>query len=80
MIILEKDAKTSPDHGTIPSERTIEQLLESCFILLDKSMVHLLPSLRMGWGYDGPREIRSWRYSRSVCIWFATFFQEKQCA
>ena len=37
MIILEKDAKTSQDHGTIPSERTIEQLLESCFILLDKS-------------------------------------------
>ena len=37
MIVLEKDAKTSPDHGTIPSERTIEQLLESCFILLDKS-------------------------------------------
>ena len=37
MIILEEDAKTSPDHGTIPSERTIEQLLESCFILLDKS-------------------------------------------
>ena len=37
MIILEKDAKTSPDHGTNPSERTIEQLLESCFILLDKS-------------------------------------------
>ena len=37
MIILEKDAKTSPDHGTTPSERTIEQLLESCFILLDKS-------------------------------------------
>lgn len=37
MIILEKDAKTSPDHGTKPSERTIEQLLESCFILLDKS-------------------------------------------
>jgi len=37
MIILEKDAKTSPDHGTIPSERTVEQLLESCFILLDKS-------------------------------------------
>ena len=36
MIILEKDAKTSPAHGTIPSERTIEQLLESCFILLDK--------------------------------------------
>ena len=37
MIILEKNAKTSPDHGTIPSERTIDQLLESCFILLDKS-------------------------------------------
>lgn len=37
MIILEKDAKTSPEHGTIPSERTVEQLLESCFILLDKS-------------------------------------------
>ena len=37
MIILEKDAKTSPEHGTIPSERSIEQLLESCFILLDKS-------------------------------------------
>lgn len=37
MIILEKDAKTSPDHGTVPSERTVEQLLESCFILLDKS-------------------------------------------
>lgn len=37
MIILEKDAKTSPEHGTIPGERTIEQLLESCFILLDKS-------------------------------------------
>ena len=37
MITLEKDAKTSPDHGTNPSERTIEQLLESCFILLDKS-------------------------------------------
>ena len=37
MIILEKDAKTSPDHGTIPSGRTIDQLLESCFILIDKS-------------------------------------------
>jgi H/ACA ribonucleoprotein complex subunit 4 len=37
MIILEKDAKTSPEYGTIPSKRTIEQLLESCFILLDKS-------------------------------------------
>ena len=37
MIILDKDAKTSPDYGTIPSDRTIEQLLESCFILLDKS-------------------------------------------
>ena len=37
MIILDKDAKTSPDYGTIPGDRTIEQLLESCFILLDKS-------------------------------------------
>ena len=37
MIILDKDAKTSPDHGTIPGDRTIEQLFESCFILLDKS-------------------------------------------
>ena len=37
MIILDKDAKTSPSHGTTPSERTIEQLLDSCFILLDKS-------------------------------------------
>ena len=30
MIILDKDAKTSPDYGTIPEDRTIEQLLESC--------------------------------------------------
>lgn len=37
MIILDKDAKTSPEYGTIPNERTIDQLLESCFILLDKS-------------------------------------------
>ncbi len=37
MIILDKDAKTSPDYGTVPGDRTIEQLLESCFILLDKS-------------------------------------------
>jgi len=37
MIILDKDAKTSPEYGTIPDERTIDQLLESCFILLDKS-------------------------------------------
>ena len=37
MITLDKDAKTSPEYGTIPDERTIDQLLESCFILLDKS-------------------------------------------
>ena len=37
MIILEKDAKTSPSHGCKPGERNVEQLLESCFILLDKS-------------------------------------------
>ena len=37
MIILDRDAKTSPEYGTIPDERTIDQLLESCFILLDKS-------------------------------------------
>ena len=37
MIILDKDAKTAPEYGTIPSERTVEQMLESCFILLDKS-------------------------------------------
>ena len=37
MIILDKDAKTSPSHGTKPEERDIDQLLESCFILLDKS-------------------------------------------
>ena len=37
MITLDKDAKTSPDYGTTPGDRTIEQLLESCFILLDKS-------------------------------------------
>ncbi len=37
MIIIEKNAQTSPDHGCSPENRTIEQLLESCFILLDKS-------------------------------------------
>lgn len=37
MIILDKDAKTSPSHGIRPEDRDIEQLLESCFILLDKS-------------------------------------------
>ena len=37
MIILDKDAKTSDKHGCSPQDRNIEQLLESCFILLDKS-------------------------------------------
>ena len=37
MIILDKDAVTSPKHGCSPEDRSIEQLLESCFILLDKS-------------------------------------------
>ena len=37
MITIEKDVETSSIHGCRPEERTIEQLLESCFILLDKS-------------------------------------------
>ena len=37
MIILDKDAVTSDKHGCSPQDRNIEQLLESCFILLDKS-------------------------------------------
>jgi len=37
MIILEKEAQTSPNHGCKPEDRDIEQLFESCFILLDKS-------------------------------------------
>ena len=37
MIILEENVETSPDHGCSPSDRTIEQLFESCFILLDKA-------------------------------------------
>ncbi len=37
MIILDKDAVTSPKHGCSPEDRNIEQLFESCFILLDKS-------------------------------------------
>ena len=37
MITIEKDVETSSTHGCRPEERTIEQLLESCFILLDKS-------------------------------------------
>ena len=37
MIILDKDAVTSDKHGCSPQDRDIEQLFESCFILLDKS-------------------------------------------
>ena len=37
MIILDTDAETSPDHGSVPAERSIEQLFESGFILLDKA-------------------------------------------
>ena len=37
MIVIEEGAETSPNHGCSPEDRTIEQLLESCFILLDKS-------------------------------------------
>ena len=37
MIVIEESAETSPNHGCSPEDRTIEQLLESCFILLDKS-------------------------------------------
>ena len=37
MIVIEENAETSPNHGCSPENRTIEQLLESCFILLDKS-------------------------------------------
>jgi H/ACA ribonucleoprotein complex subunit 4 len=37
LIILDKDAETSPDHGSVPAERSIEQLFDSGFILLDKA-------------------------------------------
>ena len=37
MILLDKDAETSPSHGSIPSERDVNQLLQSGFILLDKA-------------------------------------------
>ena len=37
MIVLDADAETSPDHGVSPSERSIDQLFESGFILLDKA-------------------------------------------
>ena len=36
MIILDADAKTSPAHGCIPSERSIEQLLEGGMVVIDK--------------------------------------------
>ncbi|MDP6869646.1 MAG: RNA-guided pseudouridylation complex pseudouridine synthase subunit Cbf5 [Candidatus Poseidoniaceae archaeon] len=37
MIILDDEAKTSSKHGCAPENRTIEQLLDSGFILLDKA-------------------------------------------
>tara|TARA_B110001452_G_C15236845_1_gene428252 strand:- start:2461 stop:3420 length:960 start_codon:yes stop_codon:yes gene_type:complete len=37
MIILDADAVTSSDHGCAPSERNIDQLFDSGFILLDKA-------------------------------------------
>ena len=37
MIVIEENVETSTTHGCSPENRTIEQLLESCFILLDKS-------------------------------------------
>ena len=36
MIILDADAKTSPAHGCIPSERSIEQLLQGGMVVIDK--------------------------------------------
>ncbi len=37
MIILESDTETSAEHGSAPDARTIDQLLEGGFILLDKA-------------------------------------------
>ena len=37
MIILDADAVTSSDHGCAPADRSIDQLFESGFILLDKA-------------------------------------------
>jgi H/ACA ribonucleoprotein complex subunit 4 len=37
MIILDANAVTSPDHGCAPADRSIDQLFESGFILLDKA-------------------------------------------
>ena len=37
MIILDDAAETSPSHGCKPEDRSIDQLLESGFILLDKA-------------------------------------------
>lgn len=37
MIVLEKDVETSANHGCSPSDRSVEQLFESGFILLDKA-------------------------------------------
>ena len=37
MIILDANAVTSPEHGCAPADRSIDQLFESGFILLDKA-------------------------------------------
>ena len=37
MIVLDAEAVTSPDHGVSPENRTIDQLFDSGFILLDKA-------------------------------------------
>ena len=37
MIVLDAEAVTSPDHGISPENRTIDQLFDSGFILLDKA-------------------------------------------
>ncbi len=37
MIVLDNAAETSPSHGCKPEDRSIDQLLESGFILLDKA-------------------------------------------
>ena len=37
MIILDPDAETSSQHGVEPSNRSIQQLLDSGFIILDKA-------------------------------------------
>ena len=36
MIILDADAKTTPGHGCVPTERTVEELLQAGMIVIDK--------------------------------------------